>query len=106
MAYFATWCPKGTSIETLVRVEGTRGRIEEGFATAKNELGLDHNETGSWHGWHQHISLVMLAYAMMAAVQHQANSTQKKTKSRIPKNSSVGRSRTFGALTSISPSAK
>jgi SRSO17 transposase len=68
MAYFTTCCPKGTSIETLVRVEGTRWRIEEGFETAKNELGLDHNETRSWHGWHRHISLVMLAYAMMAAV--------------------------------------
>jgi SRSO17 transposase len=61
MAYFTTCCPKGTSIETLVRVEGTRWRIEEGFETAKNELGLDHNETRSWHGWHRHISLVMLA---------------------------------------------
>ncbi len=106
MAYFATWCPKGTSIETLVRVEGTRWRIEEGFETAKNELGLDHNETRSWHGWHRHISLVMLAYAMMAAVQHKANSTPKKTKSRIPKNSSVGRSRKFGASPSNSPSAR
>ena len=106
MAYFATCCPKDTSIETLVRVEGTRWRIEEGFETAKNELGLDHNETRSWHGWHRHISLVMLAYAMMAAVQHQANSTPKKTKSRIPKNSSVGRSRKFGALPSNSPSAR
>ena len=65
MAYFATCCPKGTSIETLVRVKGTRWRIEEGFETAKNELGLDHNETRSWHGWHRHVSLVMLAYAMI-----------------------------------------
>jgi Transposase DDE domain len=78
MPYFTTWCPKGTSIETLVRVEGNRWRIEEGFETAKNELGLDHNETRSWHGWHRHVSLVMLAYAMMAGVRHQANSTPKK----------------------------
>ena len=106
MAYFATWCPKGTSIETLVRVEGTRWRIEEGFETAKNELGLDHNETRSWHGWHRHVSLVMLAYAMMAAVRHQANSTPKKTKFRIPKNSSVGRSRKFGALPSNTHSVR
>ena len=63
-----TGCPKGTSIETLVRVEGTRWRIEEGFETGKNELGLDHIETRSWHGWHRHISLVLLAYAMIAAV--------------------------------------
>lgn len=80
MAYFTTWCPKGTSLEVLVGVEGTRWRIEEGFETTKNELGLDHNETRSWHGWHRHVSLVMLAYAMMAAVRCQANtSTAKKT---------------------------
>ena len=53
LAYFTTWCPAGTSI--------------------KNEFGLDHNECRSWHGWHRHVSLVMLAFAMMAAIQHQAN---------------------------------
>src|SRR5271154_4857772 len=52
-AYFTTWCPHGTSIDTLVRVEGTRWRIEDSLETAKNELGLDHNETRTWHGWHQ-----------------------------------------------------
>jgi len=96
---------KGTSIETIVRVEGTRWRVEEGFETAKNELGLDHNETRSWHGWHRHVSLVMLDYSMMAAVRYQANSTPKKTKSRIPKNSSVGRSRKFGALLQTRPAS-
>ena len=37
-AYFTTWCPKGTSIATLVRVEGTRWRIEEGFESARTSL--------------------------------------------------------------------
>ena len=98
LAYFTTWCPKGTSIETLVQVEGARWRIEEGFETAKNEFGLDHNETRSWHGWHRHVSLVMLAYAVMAAVRHQANSTPpKKTLSAARSTSSVGRSRKSGA---------
>ena len=60
LAYFTTWCPKGTPVETLVRVEGRRWAIEDAFETAKNELGLDHNETRSWHGWHRHVSLVML----------------------------------------------
>src|SRR6478752_7080529 len=48
-AYFTTWCPAGTSIETLVNVEGHRWSIEDSFETAKNEFGLDHNETRSWH---------------------------------------------------------
>jgi SRSO17 transposase len=75
LAFFSTWCPAGTPVETLVRVEGHRWAIEDSFETAKNELGLDHNETRSWHGWYRHVSLVMLAFAMMATIRHQANVT-------------------------------
>jgi SRSO17 transposase len=56
-----------------VKVEGTRWAIEDAFETAKTELGLAHNETRSWHGWHRHVSLVMLAFAMLAAVKRRAN---------------------------------
>lgn len=73
LAFFSTWCPIRTPIETLVRVEGHRWAIEDSFETAKNELGLDHNETRSWHGWRRHVSLVMLAFAMMATIRHHAN---------------------------------
>src|SRR5678816_1057314 len=101
LAYFTTWCPAGTSIDKLVRVEGHRWAIEDSFETAKNEFGLDHNETRSWHGWHRHVSLVMLAFAMMAAIQRQANKpAPKKTKSSAtPRHptSSVGRSRKSAA---------
>jgi SRSO17 transposase len=74
LAFFSTWCPAGTPLETLVRVEGQRWAIEDAFETAKTELGLTHNETRSWHGWHRHVSLVMLAFAMMAVVRQRANS--------------------------------
>jgi SRSO17 transposase len=85
LAFFTTWCPAGTSIETLVAVEGHRWAIEDSFETAKNEFGLDHNESRSWHGWHRHVSLVMLAFAMMAAIRHRANPPPpKKTKRRPP----------------------
>ena len=75
LAFFSTWCPAGTEIAMLVEVEGHRWAIEDAFETAKNELGLDHNETRSWHGWHRHVSLVMLAFAMMAAIRRRANGT-------------------------------
>ena len=86
LAFFSTWAPAGTSIEKLVRIEGCRWAIEDSFETAKNELGLDHNETRSWHGWHRHVSLVMLAFAMMATIRHQANQVQAqpKRRKRIP----------------------
>ena len=73
LAFFSTWCPAGTPLDRLVRVEGRRWAIEDAFETAKTELGLTHNETRSWHGWHRHVSLVMLAFAMMAVVRQRAN---------------------------------
>ena len=82
LAFFSTWCPAGTPIDTLVRVEGRRWAIEDAFETAKTELGLTHNETRSWHGWHRHVSLVMLAFAMMAVVRERANSFTSPQKSR------------------------
>lgn len=96
LAYFTTWCLAGTPIRTLVGVEGHRWAIEDSFETAKNELGLDHNETRSWHGWHRHVSLVMLAFAMMAAIRRRANGPPKKIKPAVKrkhKASSAGRSR-------------
>jgi SRSO17 transposase len=97
LAFFTTWCPAGTPIETLVMVEGHRWAIEDSFETTKTELGLDHNETRSWHGWHRHVSLVMLAFAMLATIRHHANpSVPQKTKrqmTRMRHLSSDGRSR-------------
>ena len=100
-AFFTTWCPAGTGIEMLVAVEGRRWTIEDSFEAAKNELGLDHNESRSWHGWHRHISLVMLAFAMMATIRHHANrpaplkTTRRLTRPR--RASSAGQSRRSAA---------
>ena len=97
LAYFTTWCPAGTPLEVLVGVEGRRWAIEDAFETAKTELGLDHNETRSWHGWHRHVSLVMLTFALLAVIQHRANTTAPPPKSATPSRRcrrwSAGRSR-------------
>ena len=108
LAYFSTWCPAGTPIETLVAVEGHRWAIEDAFETAKTELGLDHNETRSWHGWHRHVSLVMLAFAVLAVTRHHANVAAEQTSTRVSRHrarSSAGPSRRFAALLRASPSA-
>jgi SRSO17 transposase len=114
LAFFSTWCPAGTATETLVKVEGHRWAIEDGFETAKTEFGLDHNETRSWHGWHRHVSLVMLAFAMLAAIRCRANAP---TPPKIPirlvrtirlarrhQTSSAGRSKNSAASPSVSRS--
>ncbi len=73
LAFFSIWYPKGTPMKPLISVEGHRWAIEDSFETAKNELGLDHSESRSRHGWHRHVSLVMLAFAMMALIRRNAN---------------------------------
>jgi SRSO17 transposase len=55
---------------------------EDSFETTKNELGLDHNETLCWRGWHRHVALVMLAFAIMAVIRSRANTSPKKTRPR------------------------
>jgi SRSO17 transposase len=64
LALFTTSCPTGTGMDALVQIERQRWAIENSFETTKNELGFDHNETQSWHGWHRHVSLAILAFAM------------------------------------------
>jgi SRSO17 transposase len=107
-AYFTTWCPAGTAIETLVKVEGRRWAIEDAFETAKTEFGLDHNETRSWHGWHRHVSLVMLAFAMLAVIRRHANTAAPPKipirLARTRRASSAGRSKSSAASLSASPS--
>ncbi|MCJ2073087.1 transposase [Methylobacterium sp. J-030] len=70
------------ALETLAAVEGQRWAIEDAFETAKTELGLAHNETRSWHGWHRHVSLVMMAFALLAVTRHHANAPPPKRRAR------------------------
>jgi SRSO17 transposase len=101
LAFFTTWCPKGTALEVLVGVEGRRWAIEDGFETAKTELGLDHNETRSWQGWHRHVSLVMLAFALLAVLRHRADgvtSPQKSPAAERRQRWCAGLSKRSGAL--------
>ena len=65
-AYYLVFCPAGTTLAELAGAAGLRWTIEECFQRAKDDLGLDHCEARSWHGWHRHISLVMAAAAFLA----------------------------------------
>jgi SRSO17 transposase len=69
-AYFRVFAPAGTSLPVLARAAGQRWAIEECFELAKDELGLDHYETRSWHGWLRHTTLVMLTLAFLAVIRY------------------------------------
>jgi SRSO17 transposase len=66
LAYYVCSGPAATTLADLVRVAGTRWAIEEGFEQAKGEVGLDQYEVRRWNGWHRHITLCLLAHAVLA----------------------------------------
>lgn len=49
----------------MVRLFHERFWIEQGYQQLKEELGLDHHEGRSWHGWHRHVLLVFLAFGYL-----------------------------------------
>jgi SRSO17 transposase len=66
LAFYLCFGPAGTTIGQLVRIAGARWAIEECFASAKNETGLDHYQVRRYDAWHRHITLAMLAHAYLA----------------------------------------
>lgn len=65
-AYYLVFAPKGTSLAELAGAAGLRWTIEECFQRAKDDLGLDHCEARSWHGWRRHMTLCMAVAAFLA----------------------------------------
>jgi SRSO17 transposase len=68
IAYYFAYAPAQTTLAELAAAAGLRWTIEECFLRAKDDLGLDHCEARSWHGWHRHMSLVMAAAAFLAGI--------------------------------------
>jgi SRSO17 transposase len=66
LAYYVGFGPIETPLTELVRVAGTRWVIEQCFAEAKGEVGLDHYQVRRWDGWYRHITLCLRAHAVLA----------------------------------------
>jgi SRSO17 transposase len=71
-AYFLVYGPAETGEDELLRVCTTRWQIEEGFAQAKGEVGLDQYEVRTWEAWHRHATLCLLAHAYLVALRQAA----------------------------------
>ena len=72
-AYYVVYAPRDkASLANLVRVAGRRWEIEVGFEATKGECGLDHYEVRRWQGWYRHITLSLLAHAVLVALRVQA----------------------------------
>ena len=68
LAYFLVCGPEATSEAELLRVCRTRWQLEECFAQAKGEVGLDHYEVRTWQAWHRFVTLCLLAHAYLVVL--------------------------------------
>jgi SRSO17 transposase len=66
LAYFLCHSPRPVTVPELVAVAGARWAVEDCFAEAKNETGLDHYQVRKYRAWYRHITLSMLAHAFLA----------------------------------------
>jgi SRSO17 transposase len=73
LAFFLCSAPPGTTLAGLVAVAGARRAVEDCFAEAKNETGLDHYQVRRYGAWYRHVTLSMLAHAFLAVTAAAAN---------------------------------
>ncbi len=82
-AYYRVYGPATTTLAEVVRVTGSRWKIEEGYEQAKGEVGLDQYEVRTWRAWYRYVTLALLAYAALVVMQGQARAQEKKVESRV-----------------------
>jgi SRSO17 transposase len=68
LAYYRCWSPAPVPLATLVRVAGSRWRVEETFRTGKGLAGLDEHQVRRFTSWVRWVTLAMLAHAFLAVV--------------------------------------
>jgi SRSO17 transposase len=77
-AYYRVYAPATITLSEVVRVTGSRWKIEEGYEQAKGEVGLDQYEVRTWRAWYRYMTLALLAYAALVVMQGQARAQEKK----------------------------
>jgi SRSO17 transposase len=70
-AYYRVSGPASTTLEEAVRVAGSRWSIEEGLEEAKGEVGLDQYEVRGYRAWYRHVTLALLAHAVLVVTRAQ-----------------------------------
>jgi SRSO17 transposase len=80
LAYYVAAGPRRTTLTRLAKTAGTRWAVEGAFESAKQEVGLADYEVRSWTGWYRHVTLSLLAQAVLAAVRRLADGPPKKSR--------------------------
>lgn len=68
LAYYRCFSHQPVPLTELVRVAGSRWRVEETFQTEKGLAGLDEHQVRRYPSWSRWVTLAMLAHAFLAVV--------------------------------------
>lgn len=77
-AYYRAAGPTSMQLANLVRVAGSRWKIEEGLEEAKGTIGLDHYEVRGFRAWYRFVTLALLAHAILVVLRNQLVTQEKK----------------------------
>ena len=68
LAFYRAHATRPVPLAALVRVAGTRWKIEESFQSSKELTGLDQHQVRTWTSWHRWTILAMLAHAFLSVM--------------------------------------
>jgi SRSO17 transposase len=72
VAYYLAYGAESTAVDELIRACDARWQVEECFAQAKGEVGMDQYEVRTWTAWHRFVTLCMVAHALLVVLRAQA----------------------------------
>ncbi len=67
-AFYRAHAPHPVPLAQLVRVAGSRWKVEDGFAGGKELAALDEHQVRSWTSWHRWTILALLAHAFLSVL--------------------------------------
>jgi SRSO17 transposase len=67
-AFYRAHAPGPVPLAELVKVAGSRWKVEEGFAGSKELAALDQHQVRTWTSWHRWSVLALLAHAFLSVM--------------------------------------
>ena len=102
VAFDLVHCPVETPLQEVVRAAGARWTIDDAFKLAKGQVGLDQYEVRSWRGWHRHVTLALLALAVLTVGARRAGKGGRRTRPPAPSTSRSPSPRSAGSWSASS----
>ncbi|MBT2478572.1 IS701 family transposase [Streptomyces sp. ISL-94] len=84
LAYYRCYSPQPVPLTTMVKVAGSRWRVEETFQAGKGLAGLDEHQVRRYASWSRWVTLAMLAHAFLAVVRADEHARQPAPDDLIP----------------------